>query len=86
MWLLRSFAFAASALVLSISAYAQAPSSAVPRNETLIVENPEGTIKNAGWFNIWAVNARRPIERLTSTRNGYVLVHRPGTWPKRRVG
>ena len=31
--------------------------SDVPRNETLIVENPEGTIKNAGWFNIWAVNA-----------------------------
>ena len=29
----------------------------MPRNETLIVENPEGTIKNAGWFNIWAVNA-----------------------------
>ena len=31
--------------------------SDVPRNETLIVENPEGTIKNAGWFNIWATNA-----------------------------
>src|SRR5688572_11424203 len=29
----------------------------LPRKETLIVENPEGTIKNAGWFNIWAVNA-----------------------------
>ncbi len=31
--------------------------SNVPRNQTLIVENPEGTIKNAGWFNIWAINA-----------------------------
>ena len=39
-----------------VTAYAQGPSD-VPRNETLIVENPEGTIKNAGWFNIWAVNA-----------------------------
>lgn len=29
----------------------------LPRNETLIVENPEGTIKNAGWFNIWSTNA-----------------------------
>ncbi len=29
----------------------------VPRNQTLILENPEGTIRNAGWFNIWAVNA-----------------------------
>jgi peptide/nickel transport system substrate-binding protein len=31
--------------------------SDLPRNQTLIVENPEGTIKNAGWFNIWAINA-----------------------------
>jgi peptide/nickel transport system substrate-binding protein len=23
----------------------------------LILENPEGTIKNAGWFNVWAINA-----------------------------
>src|SRR5690349_23788601 len=29
----------------------------LPRQETLILENPEGTIKNAGWFNIWAINA-----------------------------
>ena len=34
-----------------------APGGEVPRNETLICENPEGTIKNAGWFNIWAINA-----------------------------
>src|SRR3954452_1987347 len=57
MWLLRSFVVAVSVLVLSVSAYAQGLTSAVPRNETLIVENPEGTIKNAGWFNILAVNA-----------------------------
>src|SRR6218665_3963753 len=24
-----------------------------PRNETLIVHNPEGVIRNPGWFNIW---------------------------------
>lgn len=29
----------------------------IPRKELLILENPEGTIKNAGWFNIWALNA-----------------------------
>jgi peptide/nickel transport system substrate-binding protein len=29
----------------------------IPRQELLILENPEGTIKNAGWFNIWAINA-----------------------------
>ncbi|RYY07347.1 MAG: ABC transporter substrate-binding protein, partial [Alphaproteobacteria bacterium] len=28
-----------------------------PRNQTLILENPEGTIRNAGWFNIWTINA-----------------------------
>jgi peptide/nickel transport system substrate-binding protein len=36
---------------------AQSALANLPRNETLILENPEGTIKNAGWFNIWAINA-----------------------------
>lgn len=31
--------------------------AAPPRRETLILENPEGVIRNAGWFNIWAINA-----------------------------
>lgn len=48
-------ALAWGALMGAQAAYAQ--SADVPRKETLIVENPEGTIKNAGWFNIWAVNA-----------------------------
>ena len=39
------------------TAWAQSQFSNLPRNETLILENPEGTIKNAGWFNIWAINA-----------------------------
>ena len=39
------------------AAFAQGTISDLPRKETLIVENPEGTIKNAGWFNIWAINA-----------------------------
>ena len=29
----------------------------IPRKELVILENPEGTIKNAGWFNIWSINA-----------------------------
>jgi peptide/nickel transport system substrate-binding protein len=29
----------------------------IPRRELLILENPEGTVKNAAWFNIWAINA-----------------------------
>ena len=40
-----------------VDAEAQGTISSLPRKETLIVENPEGTIKNAGWFNIWAINA-----------------------------
>ncbi len=52
---LRTLALAASACVFALSAHAQ--STSLPRNQTLIVENPEGTIKNPGWFNYWAVNA-----------------------------
>lgn len=53
---LRSLALAASACVVAFTAPAQEFSN-LPRNQTLIVENPEGTIKNPGWFNYWAVNA-----------------------------
>ena len=42
---------------LAGEAAAQNTISNLPRKETLIVENPEGTIKNAGWFNIWSINA-----------------------------
>ena len=54
---LRSLTFALVLASASLSVSAQEPISNLPRNQTLIVENPEGTIKNAGWFNIWAVNA-----------------------------
>jgi peptide/nickel transport system substrate-binding protein len=58
MRILRTFALAATMiLALGAQAVAQSGPSDVPRKETLILENPEGTIKNAGWFNIWAVNA-----------------------------
>ena len=50
-----------AAVLLAVFAFgnarAQGTISDLPRKETLIVENPEGTIKNAGWFNIWAINA-----------------------------
>src|SRR5689334_3703357 len=54
---LRSLALALALVVPALPALAQEPISNLPRNQTLIVENPEGTIKNAGWFNIWAINA-----------------------------
>src|SRR3954471_7259199 len=46
-----------SGILLSCAAAFAQGISGLPRNETLILENPEGTIKNAGWFNIWAINA-----------------------------
>ena len=44
-------------MALSAPATAQGIPQDIPRKELLILENPEGTIKNAGWFNIWAINA-----------------------------
>lgn len=57
MRILQSLALLAIAWALNAPAYAQGSISDLPRKQTLIVENPEGTVKNAGWFNIWAVNA-----------------------------
>jgi peptide/nickel transport system substrate-binding protein len=53
----RCLAIVVVAWLLAPAAHAQGTISNLPRNQTLIVENPEGTIKNAGWFNIWAINA-----------------------------
>ncbi|MEN3148920.1 ABC transporter substrate-binding protein [Neorhizobium sp. IRAMC:178] len=50
MWLAGTFLATRPAL-------GQVPSNDLPREQLLILENPEGTIKNAGWFNIWAINA-----------------------------
>ena len=56
-WMMVWLAAPLLALLSIGNALAQEMISNVPRNQTLIVENPEGTIKNAGWFNIWAINA-----------------------------
>ena len=53
---LTVLALAAIALASGAPAFAEGTISDLPRKETLIVENPEGTIKNPGWFNIWAGN------------------------------
>lgn len=55
----RTFILLAGTALASRNAYAQAQVAAsdIPRDQLLILENPEGTIKNAGWFNIWAINA-----------------------------
>jgi len=53
----RTLAVAVSTLAATTVAFAQSQVTDLPREDTLIVENPEGTIKNAGWFNYWSVNA-----------------------------
>ena len=85
MRLWRSLAFSTIALMAAAPAFAQGPAD-VPRNETLIVENPEGTIKNAGWFNIWAINAGGQSTGLHQLAMDTLLVHRPRPRPRRRLG
>jgi peptide/nickel transport system substrate-binding protein len=57
MLILRCVSVAAWLLLSCIAALAQTTISGLPRAETLILENPEGTIKNPSWFNIWTINA-----------------------------
>lgn len=52
MRLWRKFLAGAALVVLANTAQAQDISN-LPRKETVIIENPEGTVKNPGWFNIW---------------------------------
>src|SRR5947209_10250888 len=47
----------AAQVLLPMRSNAQGIPQNIPRKELLILENPEGTIKNPGWFNIWAINA-----------------------------
>ena len=56
MGMLKPLALVLGAVVLGLQAYGAEDVTSLPRNQTLIVENPEGTIRNAGWFNIWAAN------------------------------
>ena len=47
----RCVAITAVAVLASATVHAQSGISNLPRKEVLIVENPEGTVKNPGWFN-----------------------------------
>ena len=51
--MLKSLAFVLGAMVLGLQSYAAEDVTSLPRNQTLIVDDPEGTIRNPGWFNIW---------------------------------
>ena len=73
-------------LFLPTSSNAQGIPQNIPRKELLILENPEGTIKNAGWFNIWAINAGSQSNGLQQAGARYPLVHRSGKRPRRRLG
>ena len=75
--LLAVCALASQLLLSAASSHAQGIPQNIPRKELVILENPEGTIKNAGWFNIWAINAI-PIQRTAAGGARYPLVHRSG--------
>ena len=81
---------AVAALALAVwplgQAVAQGTISDLPRNETLIVENPEGTIKNAGWFNIWAINAGGQSTGLHQLAMDTFWYIDPQTRHRRRLG
>ena len=62
----RALALIMGASLLAGTAYAQETISDLPRNQTLIAENPEGTVKNASWFNLWIV------ERTARSQQGLV--------------
>ena len=57
MRILRLLTLASGLALAATTAMSQTTVPGVPRNETIILENPEGTIKNPGWFNIWTINA-----------------------------
>src|SRR5258708_1737898 len=52
----KPLAIVLGTMVLGLQAYAAEDITTLPRSQTLIVDNPEGTIRNPGWFNIWAAN------------------------------
>ena len=80
-------------LLFTTPGLAQGIPQDIPRQDLLIVENPEGTIKNAGWFNIWAINAggavQRPAASSRWTRSGTSIPRAASTasgtirWPPR---
>jgi peptide/nickel transport system substrate-binding protein len=54
MRIMRALGLIAGAWLMGQSALAQGISN-LPREETIIIENPQGTITNPTWFNIWVV-------------------------------
>ena len=82
----RALCVGVAASLVAFDARAQEEINNLPRNQTLICENPEGTIKNAGWFNIWAINAGGQSTGLHQLGMDTLLVHRSGAGHRRRVG
>lgn len=54
MRIMRAVGLIAGAWLMGQSALAQGISN-LPREDTIIIENPQGTITNPTWFNIWMV-------------------------------
>ncbi len=73
-------AAAVAALGLSLPAVAQdtaSPSGKFPRNETLIINNPENPAANPGMFNIWVAGSGGNVSNgLQQLVHGHAVVPR----------
>ncbi len=58
----------------------------VPRNETLILENPSGRVRNPDNFNRWGARNGRLLKRIAADCARYPLVHRSGRRYRRGIG
>jgi hypothetical protein len=85
-WLLAAAIPAATMLLSPVPATAQGIPQNIPRKELLILENPEGTIKNAGWFNIWAINAGSQSNGLQQAALDTLWYIDPGEGARWRLG
>jgi len=54
---LLAYLLTAVVLVMGQQAHAQDLISNLPREQTIIIEDPESPIRNPSWFNIWTTNA-----------------------------
>ena len=76
-WLLAALLAVLALAVLSREPMAQGALANLPRNETLILENPEGTDQERRMVQHLGHQRGQPVERAAAGGPRYALVHRP---------
>ena len=74
MRILRILAFVLAALSIGQPAFAQGISN-LPRQDTIIIENPQGTDYQPDLVQHLGSCARGRLDRPTAARHGHALVH-----------